>query len=260
MNIIIPHFFDCYLYNKQLINDFSFSKFCKIKGVSGSFPFSIFHGGVNNFNKSENTICLYKNMEESLNFYKDMEIILLDYSAFPIDEKDYYNNYAKVQLESFNEYPNIYFILTDKNYINYLVNKYPNIKIILSKDFDYEDKDFINKYKRNIKGLISNDIKILKDSNLSIKIYFVGLYNCNFCNYKDKCREIDRQNILNFSIKSIYQECKNIKMLNFNEIFFQYNEIKNISDYILFDESKINSKEFYSYLFNLFKEVEGKEL
>lgn len=234
MNIILPNFYNNFLYVKNFINTFSFSQEINIKGISGIFPFSFFSKTVNyNANSS---ICLYPNMRDVINEFKKLDMILLNFDDENISPKDYYNNYLKIQFESFSEEPNIYFVIGDNNFLSYIIKTYPKAKIIIT--------DNIQNYSKNIYGLISDDINLLDSTNLPIKILKTNFYNCKFCNYFNKCQEIDLEAMKQYSKKSAFLECPNIDLLPWESFGVKENY------YILFDEVKINDKIYWEYLFN----------
>lgn len=255
MNIILPNGFENFQNNQNLINIFKQNKNVYIKGVRSAMPFSFFKDEVNYIN--HNSIFLYKNMIEYVQNYNLLEMHLLDFSNPLIEKKDFYNNYCKLQFELFEKYNNIYFIISNKDFLLYLIDNYPKCKIILSEYFFYSHQDeilnIVNNY-HNIKGIISSNLTILNyfNNNL-IKILSFDLYNCSTCNYCQQCKSKEQSNILNFSNQSVFFNCESVNLLSLNLVKTFLSQVDN-NTLIYFQAPKSNPELYYNYLLNLLEE------
>ena len=255
MDIILPNAFENFEQNQFLINLFKQNKNIYIKGIRGSMPFSYFKDEVNYVNHSN--IFLYKDMIQHIQSYNFLEMYFLDFSNPLIEEKDFSNRYCNIQFEIFGNYTNIYFIISNKQFLTYLINKYPSIKIILSEYFilSYKDEIFniLNCYKDNIKGIISSKIEVLNyfNSENFIKILSVDLYNCNNCNYYNQCQNKEQNNILTFSSQSVFFNCNSVELLPLNTIqnlLLSLTNNNNNNIIIYFLAPKSDDKKYYNYL------------
>lgn len=250
MNIILSGFYNYYYQNQKLIENFALSHDNCIKGVSGNFPFSFFSTGIND--NRRNKVCFYSDMVGCLDKYKFADIIILKFDDPHVNPKDYHNNYLKVQFESFSDYQNLYFSIGDLKFLDYICKKYSGVKIILADScFKNNDKkDILNAIKQypNIKGLISSNLMILETYNLPIKIYQADFYGCFFCNYYDKCKDIDLAHKKEFSLQSKFLDCPNASLISWEMIEENLKDPILKDYYILFDEPKKDVDEYFTYI------------
>lgn len=216
MNYILPNFYNCYTMLKPLIKNIASTK--NIKGVYGAFPFMIWQGGYNN-NQFDN-IALYPDVVGSTESYGALKEIIIDCGNEVLETKDLDDCFSNIVLDELIKNKKCYFAVTNKELINYLVEKYPDIKLVIHSAYlnkhSIDDLIILIKNYPAIKKVIipyhylaynKEDISILKNLNLEllgeISLTTCGdCINCNFCLHKD------HQAILNYSGESIFMSCE----------------------------------------------------
>jgi hypothetical protein len=201
MAIILPNFYDNFVQNNILIDGFMLEDRVNILGVSGSFAHSYYKHDVN-YNMYKDFVS-YTEMLHCLEEYSKMECILLDFSNPYLEYKDYHSRLAKIHFNNFAGIDNVYFIVSQIEFINYIVENYPLAKFIV--DLDYCNGDF-SSYSQ-IMGVISNNKNKLADYNYKYKILRVAVYNCHNCRYFEKCLELDTKAAMEFSSVSNFYNC-----------------------------------------------------
>jgi hypothetical protein len=240
MKYIIPNFFDSYVYNMALINEFI--QVHEFAGVQGTYSFSYFNGSLNNIRGEK--ISLYPDFIAGAEAYKIIDdMILLDYGNMNIVPADYKNCMAKVILEKFSTDSRFYWEVSVPEYIEYLVQTYPKIKIVLHQNYTMfhsvqDINSLISQYPNNIKGIITTDVNPcygLKNKNI-FKCYLLSpMAICHKCKNLKRCIKLENNNTLNFSEQSVFSSCPNCQTLkDVDTAIAEINYVKNNADYILF--------------------------
>lgn len=247
INYILPNMYDSYFCNLTIANKLLQEK--NICGVSGTFPFSIFNGSYNNIGYEK--VCLYDDMKD---FYKNYGImanmVIIDCGNPLLESFDYFDLYNQVILQEFASKPNFYFSVTQEEFIDYLIEKYPTIQLILHQNYtrNHSSKEIqllLNKYP-NIKGIIISSFNTCKDVKDVFKIYLTPLHGCEECAQYQKCLEYDHHSTLEYSIDSQFSKCS-LRKLIYPEIIQQRIEYaKEYCDYIMFD-TVVGAQEIEEY-------------
>ena len=178
MKYILPNFYDSFIYNKLLKEDFFTT--VNIEGIQGTYPFCIFNGGCNNIEYEE--IALYIDLINGLGQYGILgNKILLDFGNINLEEKDYVNTFGNLIVETFYTNSCFYFLVSQENFIEYLINKYPNIQFILHQNYInfqteqeiqkcYQCKEELGEYYEKLVINTGEAIELSEDKwNISVK-------------------------------------------------------------------------------------------
>ena len=233
MKYILSNFYNNYKNVQKIIEDYFYDK--DIIGLQGHFSFNICYGSYNNIDSEQ--LCLYSDIEQVLQDYGSLsKFLMLDFGNIMLKESDYLDSFSRIILETFVDNKEVFFEVADEKFIKYLINKYPNIQIILHQNYTFfhseeEIKKIIDLYPNNIKGIICN--KDHSFMNISIKKYYLfSINNCYSCKYINRCIKQENENILDYSENSVFGNCK----------FVSYKHEKQIKEEI---QELIESEENY---------------
>jgi hypothetical protein len=243
--IILPTFYDNFVQNDALIEGLSNNTKIGIGGVCGSFPHSYYKNDVNNNFLFD--FISYSDMCGCAESYRKVDIFL-DFSNPLLEQKDYHSRLSKIHFSTFETYPNVYFLVSQYNFANYILQHYPKAKVII--DLDYCDNDF-DMTLENIVGVISWYENKLQDYDYNYKILRVPVYGCRSCNYYEKCLALDVQNAMEFSSVSNFYNCTKKVLLNTESILDTFN--KNATHFLM-DTPKDSEEEYYNHLIRVFEE------
>ena len=236
LKYILPNFYDSYFCNLTISQKLLQTK--NISGVYGTFPFSIFNGSYNNI--AHEHICMYDDMKKIVTDYGMLaDMIILDYGNSLIETFDFKDLYNQVILEEFAHKSNFYFAVTKIDFIEYLVEKYPTINIILHQNYTRSHpseniQEIVDKY-QNIKGIITSSFNLCSKVTNVFKIYLTPIHGCEECIQYEKCLYHDNISTLEFSEKSQFAECSLRKYIHPESVVNRLNYIKQYCDYIMFD-------------------------
>lgn len=243
MKIILSSLYDNFIQNKYLIEELSLNEELKVGGVEGSFPFSYYKNNINT--NSAKDLALYPAMEGCLNKYRNMDIILFDFSNPILEPKDYHSRLCKIHMESFASYENVFFIVSQIEFIKYLKGLYPGVKIIL--DMDYCSGD-IQEVSDIIYGQISWDTQKL---SIGMKIVRIPIYTCKKCSQYERCLKSDVKSIMDFSEESCFITCTSKKLETWDYIQQNIDKAKeNNADYVLLESPKEPQELYYDFIMN----------
>lgn len=235
---ILPNMYNGIENNLQIFN--TFKNFIYFQGVQGSYPFSIMNGNYNN-NNYEN-IAMFPQIEKMLEDYGPLSssMVIMDCANLFLTEKDYYDSFNKVMFEEFSNKTNHYFEIADKKLADYLINRYPNIQLIIHQNYtmyhtEEEIQIFINQYKKNIKGIIITPKQECKNIDNVFKIYLIPLSLCQFCASHSLCLKNENYSTLDYSEISYFATCKSRKLLSISEIFNCVKKASEETELIMFD-------------------------
>lgn len=244
---ILPNFYDSYFCNLTIGQKLLQKK--DLTGVSGTFPFSIFNGSYNNMGKE--TVCLYDDMKKIFEDYGLLtDMVVIDYGNLYLESYDYYDLYNQVVLDEFANNSNFYFSVSQIDFLEYLITKYPTINIILHQNYTRnhnteEIQEIISKYP-NIKGIVISSFNICSKVNNVFKIYLTPIHGCEKCVQYERCLKHDNIATLEFSKKSQFAECPLRQLIHPQIVADRIQYIKQYCDYIMFD-TVINLKEEEEY-------------
>lgn len=255
---ILPNFYDNYLHNKTIIEKLIQKR--DICGVSGTFPLSIFNGSYNNIYGEQ--ICLYDNIKNILQNYSLLsEMVIIDYGNPLLEPFDYYDLYNKIILEEYAHNSNCYFAVSKIDFIDYLIEKYPNINIILHQNYTREHtseeiQKTIDNY-TNIKGIITSSFNICTKVKNIFKIYLLPIHTCEECLQYKKCLHRENVATLEFSGQSEFSLCSLRKLVNPDNIIGRIKFMKEHCDYIMFDTVVCsNALEEYTLIETVIEQME----
>lgn len=261
---ILPNFFDSYECNLTLKNNFFINQ--NIVGVQGTFPFCIFNGWYNNI--IGESLAIYDDLVDCVKNYGILnDIVLIDFGNIYLNELDFMDSYGKVILEEYGNNKHIFFEVADEIFIQYLVEHYPNIQLVLHQNYTNMNtkdniKNLIDRYPNNIKGIVSMNLSMdLSFTNIK-KFYLLPLTHCHECHHFNTCLQKDIEATLEYSAKSQFNSCEFRQLLNSQEILDLVKLIeKNNYDYIIFDTIPITKQfEEYKIIENIFNNKQGGNL
>lgn len=213
-NNAIFHFLMCYPEAKNFPNS-------NIMASYGNFPYSYWDGNVNN--NYGNDIALYEN----INLIREVSKmpIRLTCSNIFLEEKDLYDVHQNVIFDLFKDCGNLIEI-SDLQLYTYIKEKYPNYNFIFS-----ENADLINPFteeildvilKQNVFSFITLPKRLSEDNQFLLNLKHKDKYEiivcdkccCNNIDSKQECAAREQKYQINFSNKSIYQNCEKTKKYN----------------------------------------------
>lgn len=260
MKYILPNFYDSFIYNKLLKEDFFTS--IDIEGIQGTYPFCIFNGGCNNIEYEE--IALYRDLIDGLGRYGILgNKILLDFGNINLNKEDYVNTFGNLIIETFYSNSCFYFLISQEDFIEYLVKEYPNIQLILHHNYinfhtEQEVQKIVTKYHNNIKYIITTDLNECRNVKNVKKIYLLSLFNCQQCRHYETCINYDNNQTLNYSKLSILNTCEVKKFVDINILLDKINYTKNLNiDIIMFETIPIFHEEI---CYNIIKDIFEREI
>lgn len=259
---ILPNFYSDYSCNMVIKDKFFTTR--NLAGIQGTFPFSIFNGSYNNI--QNDSLAVYEDFIDSIDSYGILaNMTLLDFGNTQLIPTDYKDSYGKVILEEFSHRKNFYFEVSVESFIEYLIEEYPMIQLILHQNYtsqhsSAEIQELINKYPKHIKGIIISSMNECKSVTGVIKFYLVSLSNCHHCNQFQNCIKFDQEATLEYSVASQFANCSNRKNIYPDDIVNKIQYAQTISDYILFD-TIIHTKaiEEFAIIDLVLKNAEKKE-
>lgn len=252
INFILPNFYHNYTYNQKIINYYNNAFF----GIEGAFDFSIFNGRINNNCKSD--FVAYENIVNSIQSYQAISnnLTIIDFGNMMLEDTDYFDTFGEVVLEELAKKDNIYFEVSQPNFIEYLLKYYPDIKIILHENYtifhsETEIQNLINKYP-NIKGINITILNPCLNVCVELKIGILNLDSCFYCRRFPLCLKNEHKNILRYRKASIFNECQRKKLINKDKLIENLKILLNVTNEILvtgFADEQIND-----YIF-MFEEI-----
>lgn len=248
MGLIVGGLFDDFQDNLTLIQKHSFN-YC-FNGVQGSFPFSIFNGDVNTIHKG--CVCLYRDIIECLRgYHASSQMVLLDFGNLRLEQKDYHNNFGKVQFETFANDNRVFFQIADLGLIEYATNKYPNIQIVLHQNYTFfhnaEEVQDVLKQFPNIKGIVTTHGHLFENIDTT-KFYLLNFYNCGSCKSYKNCILFDNLKCLEYSGESNFFECSRKQLLS-SELALEYlKESLEKADHTILGIPKVDNVIHFEYL------------
>lgn len=255
MIFILPSFYDNFQDNQNILN--LYNNYVRIKGMQGAFPSSIMKGGINSLDLR--LFALYDDMIESINSYDtSCKNFFIDCGNIALDKKDFYNMLNKICFEEWGNNSSFFFEIADFDLLDFLVEKYPQIQITLHSNifFKYTLKQIQEKIDKcdNIKNIIiPRPMMHVKINNIK-KIYLMSFFKCQEAcvNYKD-CVIKENHQILEYSKKSTFRNCKHKSLKNEEEFFKEYQNIPKDFDTIMFGNIiPEESNDCYTLIINLF--------
>ena len=237
INYILPNFYNAHDCNVLLKKNFLTTK--NLSGIQGNFPFSIFHGTYNNI--PAESLAVYEDIVDVVNNYGILNnITLIDFGNPLLIPTDYYDCFGTVILDEYANNKHCYFEVALEDFIDFLVETYPNIQLILHQNYTstHSSKDIenlIKKYPNNIKGIVVSALNECKSITNVMRFYLVPLSRCQGCSQYKKCLELDHNAILEYSGKSQFHECELRQLIYPENIADIVRYGATISDYILFD-------------------------
>lgn len=255
MIFILPSFYDNFRDNQNVLD--IYNNYVKIKGFHGAFPSSIMKGGINSLNLK--FFALYDDMIECIDGYNiPYKKFFIDCSNIALDKKDYYNMLNKVCFEEWGNDSSFFFEIADFDLLDFLIERYPKIQITLHSNifFQYTLKQIQEKINEceNIKNiLIPHSMAHIKINNIK-KIYLMSFFKCqDACvNYRD-CVIKENHQILEYSKKSTFRQCKYKSLKKEEEFWNEYQNIPKDFDTIMFDNIiPEESSNCYTLIINLF--------
>lgn len=266
INIILPRVYESYSINnffKNIINNSQL--YCKEKNIvifatKGSFPYGYWNGGRIN-NKGSGVF--HRELNE-LSLTKIKTPIIFDCSNIFIEEKDYADTYMNTILNFFNNGAN-FIEVSNKDFFNYLLEKFPYYKYVLSEKYYLTDQDYEDAFLSNISYYLAsfnntNFIETCKEKN---KIILNINNTCFLCNNFSNCDLITQKNQYNFSEEDIYFNCP-----EFLKNKLKICPLENLKDYLkleisyfyIEDNFKDNQEYFYFLLDYLIKPEKQREV
>lgn len=248
MSLIVGGLYDDFQDNIALIEKHAFN-YC-FGGVQGSFPFSIFNGGVNSIHRG--SVCLYRDIIECLRgYHANAQMVLLDFGNLRLTEKDYHNNFGKIHFETFANDTRVFFEMADIELIKYVVNKYPNIQIVLHQNYTFfhnaeEVQDVLNQFP-NIKGIITAHGHLFENINTQ-KFYLLSIYECNRCKSYKNCVLFDNLKCLEFDEDSSFFGCTRKQLLPIETAGEYLKESFEKADHTIFGIPTIDNAVHFEYL------------
>lgn len=261
INFILPCCFTNYQENTLLIEGNEYRNL--FWGIEGNVPFSIFNGRVNN-----NKISLFASYSDIKHLIEGYEAIsenftIIDFGNMLLEEYDYENVYGEVILDEYASKSNVFFELADEKFIDYLVNKYPKIQIILHDNYTiFHDKEsiqeLIDTYPNNIKGINITILNLCENIDIP-KIGVLSLDSCFYCPQFPLCLKSEYNNILHYRSRSIFNECRLKKMLLPQEVIKNLEKLLYYTNNIMFTGIAVDQIDIYMENIKLILDHDQKE-
>lgn len=247
---ILPNFYESFSCNQLLIQEFLKSKM--LYGVSGTFPFSIFNGGINN-----NGLCdlvVYDDIISISRSYGPLnDFMLIDCSNISLLSTDYNDCFNKVMFETLSEKENVIFSIADIELGKYLIKTYPTIQLTLDANYTlFHTDDDINLAIKTLGGNLK--YLMICQQNLCKKIIFPKIYKvffteCNCCLQHLRCIKQENERVLTYSEKSCFKSCSLKKSRTYKDILTEIENISNTTTLIAFESiPKEQEEQYYSIL------------
>lgn len=232
-----------------------------IFGVSGSFPYMYWNGKFNN-NKGNG---IFREQLQSLSGKGLGFPLHLDCSNVLLTQEDYYDTFGNIILELFQTGSELIEI-SNINFLNYINNKYPYYKFILSEYYYLQGQNYTTEILNNehikyfkcslenkeLIDIIPNKTKIIASIN----------YKCFTCpNYSD-CNISLQLAQYNYSEKDVSRDClilQNYKCPSLDDLKVIQKET-GISHFAIEDSFKNNQDYFYFLLDYLIKPEYQKDI
>lgn len=264
MNYILPNFYDNFLQNNLIKQQFFTD--INIIGLQGNYPFCIFNGSCNNIKVEQ--IALYRDFIECLNQYGMLgNKILLDFGNINLENNDFHNVFGNLIAETFFDNPSFYFQVSDENFINFLIEKYPNIQLMLHKNYvnfhtEQEVQQIIQKFPNNIKLIAITELNKCINLKDIKKIYVLSLFECQQCKHYHMCIDYDNTATLNYSEQSIFNSCEVSEFKTIQQIYNIINDVKRMGiKTIMFDSIPAFYEEVsYDIIKNIFNWEKDNDL
>lgn len=182
----------------------------QIESIYGAFPYSLWNGGKNsNYGKD----LLYKELSDYIS--KEDSVIRLDCSNIHLNDIDLYDRHQNIILSLLESHGYIIDI-ADLSIYNYIEENYKNFNYTLSNNANLIhplNEELINGFLNNEKFLMIT-LNNLNNINLNqihqkSKLELLISNSCHNCsnNIYYQCLSQEQNNQINFSSKSIFQNC-----------------------------------------------------
>lgn len=243
-NYILPNFFESFVCNKVLINQFQMTK--NLYGVSGQFPFSIFNGGKNNNFFDE--ICVYDDIVKIVKEYDSLnDFMLINMSNINLVSTDFYDCFNTVVLEELSEKKNIYFSIGDLELGKFIIENFPKSQIVLDTNYTFFHSDeeiyqAIQLLGDNFAYLMIGSKNICANIDCP-KIYKVFFDYCGECNQYLRCINRENESVLEYSNQSIFANCESRILKNTSAIIDDIIYGSTFTSLILFDDIDKNQEQ-----------------
>ena len=233
IQIALPMFFTNFKFNQSFISFCNlFPESLKIpvnfSSVYGNFPYCYFEGNINN---NYGSLALYEDFSKIS--FLSLKPIRFDCSNIFITLDDLFNNQLNTFLK-LNEMPCNTIEISNLSILNNFKEKFPNFNFILSKNINLISPASEEIYQEFIKSNLFTLIELPSSfkanvANLHLpknKIEFTILERCKCYNNNEinNCAMIEHKNQINFSNKTIYNDCS--KLNDYNDITIDYNEFE----------------------------------
>ena len=185
---------------------------------------------------------------------------LFDFGNLLLDKYDYEDNYGKIIFEEYANKKNIFFEVADIDFIDFLINRYPSIQIILHENYTifHDDKtiqNIIKKYPNNIKAINITILHLCENIDIP-KIGILNLDSCYYCPQFPLCLNTENRNILRYRKASAFNECTKKKMIDIDSIMENLSILLKNTDIILFNTIPALQKKIYLDLIEQFLKKE----
>lgn len=261
INFILPDFYNSFAKNQELINEFNYKNI--FYGIEGCFSFSIFNGKCNN-NKTGMFVA-YEDIVRSIRQYEEISdnFTIIDFGNKYLEPFDYEDAFGAVVLEEYADKTNVFFEVSDPNFIEYLTTVYPTIQLILHENytmFHTEDEisKLIDKYPSNIKGIVITLFNLCPNLEFP-KIGLLNLDICYFCNQYPLCLKTESKNILRYRSHSQFNLCHKKTFLNFDNIILNLKELLKYTNIINFSNISADNIDTYYQIIRKIFEWEQEE-
>lgn len=259
INFILPNSFCDVDNNLKLIEKNNYSNL--FYGVEGNFAFSIYTGRANN--NLGNDFMAYIDIVRSVELYQEISenMTIIDFSNTLLEETDYEDAMGEVILDEFADKDNVFFELSDIDFIDFLVNKYPKIQIILHENYtifhsEEDIQNVIEKYP-NIKGINITILNLCQNINIK-KIGVLNLDSCFYCPQYPLCLKREHRNILRYRKASSFNDCSRKKLIVLDNIIENLSILLKETNVILFGNITDNHLVDYLELIESILEEEKK--
>lgn len=235
--------------------------------IKGTFPYNLWNGGINNI---FGDIQVYDNIKKM----SDTSLPLrFDFSNILLEQSDFYDIMSNTILDIFS-FTQFYIEISNIELMNYIHNKYPNYKFIMSKNSNLlcpSTPEVVNNVLSNldlelftIPNEVKTNIDYLTKINLPNKIEVVINQTCPLdCPNYFNCIAAENNSQLFYSSLGTYSRCKNTYNYTNNKSLIPLNTIKefylplNVNHFII-ESCHSSQKDYGIFLIDYFIKNEFK--
>ena len=228
-------------------------------GVEGNLAYCILTGRANNNWNLE--FMSYEDFYNNCLAYNEISnnLTIIDFGNTLLESFDYEDAFGEIVLKSLANKSNFYFEVADENFIDFLIQQYPKIQIILHDNYtifhsEEEISALVNKYPNNIKMIEITILNLCENLTDIPKIGILNLDSCFYCPQYPLCLKQEHQNILRYRSYSQFNSCNKKKMVNLDSIIDNLKILLNCTDIILF--SNIEEEHLNDYMILMEKVLE----